>query len=222
MLPVRVVRVAHAGDTHHAFAITEEMARSAAERGTGIARRTPEYIAEKMCSGNAVIAIATDGTWAGFCYIESWSHNAFVANSGLIVNPEFRGRGIAKALKKEVFELSRKKYPRAKIFGLTTGLAVMKINSELGYRPVTYSELTSEDKFWEGCRSCVNVHILQQKERKNCLCTAMLFDPADKTTPEETQKWFGKKALALRRLLKIKAAKWLGTKKDKSQTLTKV
>ncbi|HRG91111.1 MAG TPA: hypothetical protein PLW44_18940, partial [Chitinophagales bacterium] len=63
---------------------------------------------------------------------------------------------------------------------LTTGLAVMKINSDLGYEPVTYSELTDDEEFWKGCQSCVNFQILQSKERKNCLCTAMLYDPAEK------------------------------------------
>jgi len=121
-----------------------------------------------------------DGTWAGFCYIETWGHGGFVANSGLIVNPQFRKSGLAKAIKKRVFALSREMYPEAKIFGLTTGLAVMKINSELGYEPVTYSELTNDENFWKGCQSCVNFDILTMKERKNCLCTAMLWDPVEK------------------------------------------
>ena len=83
-------------------------------------------------------------------------------------------------IKRTVFELSRKKYPDAKIFGLTTGLAVMKINSELGYEPVTYSELSQDEEFWKGCKSCVNYDILMSKDRKNCMCTAMLWDPVEK------------------------------------------
>jgi hypothetical protein len=138
-----------------------------------------------MREGKAVIALHNDGTLAGFCYIETWSHEQFVANSGLIVNPVFRKAGLAKAIKKRIFELSREKYPDAKIFGLTTGLAVMKINSELGYEPVTYSELTQDDNFWKGCQSCVNYEILTMKGRKNCLCTAMLYDPVEKQKQEE-------------------------------------
>ncbi len=164
----------------YAEQICDEMAESAKARGTGIARRTPEYITNKMLEGKAVIALHLDGTWAGFCYIETWSHGTFVANSGLIVNPAFRNRGLAKMIKKTVFDLSRKKYPEAKIFGLTTGLAVMKINSELGYEPVTYSELTQDEDFWKGCQSCVNYDILKSKDRKNCMCTAMLWDPVEK------------------------------------------
>ncbi len=156
------------------------MAESAKARGTGIAKRTPEYIQSKMDEGKAVIAITDDGTWVGFCYIEAWQHGKYVANSGLIVAPAFRKSGVATEIKRKVFELSRKKYPDAKIFGLTTGLAVMKINSDLGYEPVTYSELTTDEEFWKGCRSCVNFDILMSKERKNCLCTAMLFDPEKK------------------------------------------
>ena len=136
-------------------------------------KRTPEYIAQKIDEGKAVIAVTDDGTWVGFCYIETWE-GEYVANSGLIVSPAFRKSGVAKAIKQKIFELSREKYPDAKIFGLTTGLAVMKINTDLGYEPVTYSELTQDEEFWAGCKSCVNYDILMSKERKNCMCTAML------------------------------------------------
>lgn len=173
-----VIRVANAADTIWAQTICDEMEASAKSRGTGIAKRSPEYIKLKMLEGKAVIALSNDGEWAGFCYIETWGHGEYVANSGLIVSPQFRKGGLAKRIKLEVFALSRRKYPESKIFGLTTGLAVMKINSDLGYRPVTYSELTNDEEFWKGCRSCVNFEILTMKERKNCLCTAMLYDPA--------------------------------------------
>jgi GNAT superfamily N-acetyltransferase len=158
--------------------IAHEMESSAKARGTGIAKRDPEYIRQKMREGKAVIAFAADGTWAGFCYIETWSHGKFVANSGLIVAPPYRRDGLARLIKREIFKLSRQLYPDAKIFGLTTGLAVMKINSDLGYEPVTYSELTDDPNFWAGCKSCVNYDILTSKSFKNCLCTAMLYDPA--------------------------------------------
>jgi len=166
---------------HRVFAeeICNEMAESAKARGTGIAKRSPEYVGGKMADGKAVIAFHKDGSWAGFCYIETWSHGQFVANSGLVVSPKFRKVGLAHAIKEKIFELSRVKYPKAKIFGLTTGLAVMKINSDLGYEPVTYSELTQDEEFWKGCQSCVNFEILKMKERKNCMCTAMLYDPVE-------------------------------------------
>ena len=174
-------KVVVAGTEHFDFApmICEEMAASAKARGTGIARRTPEYLQQKMREGKAVIAFSLDGEWAGFCYIETWGHGKYVANSGLIVSPHFRKSGLARMIKRKIFDLSRTKYPESKIFGLTTGLAVMKINSELGYEPVTYSELTDDDAFWAGCQSCINFDILMSKERKNCLCTAMLYDPAE-------------------------------------------
>ncbi len=173
-----IVRVADPSDSIYSSLITDEMESSAKARGTGIAKRSPDYITQKMQEGKAVIAVTTDGTWVGFCYIETWE-GEYVANSGLIVSPPFRKTGIAKNIKQRIFQLSREKYPDAKIFGLTTGLAVMKINSDLGYEPVTYSELTKDEKFWAGCRSCVNFDILTQKERKNCLCTAMLYDPQE-------------------------------------------
>ena len=179
-----------ANEEHIGYAqiICDEMAASAQARGTGIAKRSPEYITEKIMEGKAVIALTKDKIWAGFCYIETWGHGKYVANSGLIVSPVFRKSGLAKKIKEKIFELSRKKYPEAKIFGLTTGLAVMKINSELGYEPVTYSELTDDEEFWKGCRSCVNHEILMSKERKNCLCTAMLYDPAEKEKEKSNEK----------------------------------
>jgi hypothetical protein len=181
------VRVATAADKHYAETITREMELSAQARGTGIAKRTPEYIQRKMDEGKAVIAVTSDGVWVGFCYIEAWQHEKYVANSGLIVSPEFRHTGVAKEIKKRVFDLSRQRYPDAKIFGLTTGLAVMKINSNLGYKPVTYSELTTDEEFWKGCQSCVNYEILMMKNRQNCLCTAMLFDPAKAEVPKPAE-----------------------------------
>ena len=174
-----IVRSATSDDTNYAETITQEMEESAKARGTGIAKRSPAYIEQKMKDGKAVIATTQDGQWVGFCYIEAWQHGKYVANSGLIVAPAFRKTGVATEIKKKIFQLSREKYPDAKIFGLTTGLAVMKINSDLGYEPVTYSELTTDEEFWKGCQSCVNYDILMSKERKNCMCTAMLFDPAE-------------------------------------------
>jgi hypothetical protein len=204
-----IIRVATAADTHFATTITDEMASSAKARGTGIAKRTPEYIEQKIQEGKSVIAVTTDGEWVGFCYIEVWEHNKFVANSGLIVSPAFRKTGVAKSIKKRVFELSREKYPDSKIFGLTTGLAVMKINSDLGYEPVTYSELTTDEQFWAGCKSCVNYDILMSKERKNCMCTAMLFDPADHYTPEETKQEFKQHSKLYERFMHIKQSRML-------------
>jgi len=200
--------VATAADEVYAATITDEMESSAKARGTGIAKRSPEYVAQKMAEDKAVIAVTPEGEWVGFCYIETWE-GEYVANSGLIVAPEYRKSGVAKAIKEKIFQLSREKYPEAKIFGLTTGLAVMKINSDLGYEPVTYSELTQDEKFWAGCKSCVNYDILMMKERKNCLCTAMLYDPKDHYEPQETKEHFEKKSKVYERFLKIKQSKFL-------------
>lgn len=154
---------------------------SAKQRGTGIAKRDVNYIVRKMEEGKAVICLRNDDQLAGFCYIETWSNANYVANSGLIVHPDFRKHGLAKMIKKKAFNLSKKLYPKAKLFGLTTSLAVMKINSDLGYKPVTFSEITQDDQFWQGCSSCVNYDILNRMKRVHCLCTGMMYDP--------TQKW---------------------------------
>lgn len=204
-----IIRVATQSDIDYAKTITDEMESSAKARGTGIAKRSPDYVANKMAEGKAVIAVTTEGKWVGFCYIEAWQHGEFVANSGLIVSPEFRKSGVAKQIKKRIFDLSREKYPTSKIFGLTTGLAVMKINSDLGYEPVTYSELTNDEEFWAGCKSCVNFDILMAKDRKNCLCTAMLFDPKDHYEPEETKQYFEENKSSFERLLRVKKNSFL-------------
>jgi hypothetical protein len=204
-----IVRVAHSGDASFANAITDEMASSAKARGTGIAKRSPDYVAAKINEGKSVIAYTEDGTWVGFCYIEAWQHGQFVANSGLIVAPAFRKTGIAKKIKQTIFQLSREKYPTAKIFGLTTGLAVMKINSELGYEPVTYSELTDDEEFWAGCKSCVNYDILMSKDRKNCMCTAMLYEPKQEEEIKEVAADFSNNSKLYERFMKIKQSKLL-------------
>jgi hypothetical protein len=174
------IRVADNSHKVYANEIAVEMENSAKARGTGIAKRSPSYLETKMEEGKAVIALTNEGKWAGFCYIEAWGHGKFVANSGLIVAPEYRQYGLARKIKQEVFKLSQAKYPESNIFGLTTGAAVMKINSELGYIPVSYSALTDDEEFWKGCQSCINYEILMSKNRQNCLCTAMLFDPKSK------------------------------------------
>jgi N-acetylglutamate synthase-like GNAT family acetyltransferase len=210
-----IVRVAIPGDIIYSSIITDEMALSAQARGTGIAKRSPEYISEKITEGKAVIAVTEDKKWVGFCYIEAWGHEKFVANSGLIVAPEFRKSGIAKTIKQTIFALSRDKYPESKIFGLTTGLAVMKINSDLGYEPVTYSELTDDDNFWAGCKSCVNYDILMSKDRKNCMCTAMLYDPKDHVAPEETAQEFKTNSKIYERFMRLKQSKLIKYLKKK-------
>ncbi len=201
--------------------ICDEMESSAKARGTGIAKRTSEYIKQKMLEGKAVIALTPEGEWAGFCYIETWEHGKYVANSGLIVSPTFRKSGLAREIKKKIFELSRSKYPEAKIFGLTTGLAVMKINSDLGYEPVTYSELTQDDEFWKGCRSCVNFEILTSKDRKNCMCTAMLYDPVEKAKNDSGKSAmdFKKNSKLYERWMRIKQFILLKTEKILSEKM---
>lgn len=177
------ILVANESHFRYASAICDMIKEAAKARGTGIAERQPEYIKGKMQEGKAVIGLKGQEV-AGFCYIETWSHNRYVANSGLIVNPSMRGLGLAKAIKRKAFELSREKYPEARLFGITTSLAVMKINSGLGYKPVTFSELTDDEVFWKGCQSCPNYDVLTRTERKICLCTGMLFEQSNNQTDE--------------------------------------
>ncbi len=198
--------IANASHFKYAQTICDTIADSAQVRGTGIAKRTPEYIKKKLENGNAVIALEGD-TFAGFCYIEVWGHEKFVANSGLIVHPDFRNQGLAKKIKKAIFELSITKFPNAKIFGITTGLAVMKINYDLGYKPVTFSELTDDPDFWKGCQTCKNFDVLTRTDQKMCLCTGMLYDPESATKKDKIVN--GK---AFKRLKSIKESLFLKKK----------
>lgn len=173
------IKVQVATQEHLAYVpeIEEAIIQASKVKGTGLAKRTTEYLSQKITEGKAVIGLTQSGKFAGFCYIESWGHKKFVANSGLIVIDKYRGQGLAMKIKNEAFKLSRKLFPDAKIFGLTTSLAVMKINSALGYKPVTFSELTDDEEFWKGCQTCSYYDVLFRTNRMHCLCTGMLFDP---------------------------------------------
>jgi hypothetical protein len=171
------VRIATINDIKYVDEIIKETEASAIARGTGISKRTPESVAQKMRDGKAVIALTSTGKWVGFSYFDTWQDGQYVSNSGLIVAPEFRQSGVARSIKDRVFKISRRSYPKAKIFSITSGTAVMKMNAQLGFQPVAFSEITKDDNFWEGCKSCPNYDILESKHKCNCLCTAMLFDP---------------------------------------------
>jgi hypothetical protein len=186
------IRVVNASREHLVYVpeIEEAIINASKVKGTGLAKRTKEYLSQKINEGKAVIGITESGKFAGFCYIESWSHKKFVANSGLIVIEEYRGMGLAMNIKQKAFKLSRKLFPDAKIFGLTTSLAVMKINSALGYKPVTFSELTDDEEFWKGCHTCSYYDVLFRTNRMHCLCTGMLYDPV-----KEKKRWAINKSL---------------------------
>ena len=175
------INVCVAEECHTRFAetICREIYISSLERKTGIAKRTPEYICDKIRAGKAVIAVSEDGEFAGFSYIESWGGKSFVANSGLIVAHAFRGMGIAKMIKEQTFLLSRRLFPDAKIFSITTGAAVMKMNYEFGFRPVPFTELTDDPDFWKGCEGCRHFEILKSHDYKMCICTGLLYDPKE-------------------------------------------
>ncbi len=200
-----IVQIANENHLLLADTICREMALSAQARGTGIAKRSPIYIMEKMIEGKAIIATTLAGEWVGFCYVETWDHGKFVANSGLIVSPEHRKSGIATRIKAMAFALSRDRFPEAKIIGLTTSLAVMKINSDLGYQPVTFSEMTTDEAFWSGCKSCANYDILTRTNRKHCLCTGMMYDPAEHKEELKKEKWnFLKESKLYERWMRLK------------------
>ena len=186
------IKVFVAGAEHEVYVdtILQTIADAAKVRGTGIAKRTHEYLTTKMKEAKAVIALSGD-RFAGFSYIETWGNKQYVTTSGLIVHPDFRGLGVAKKIKDMTFSLARTRWPHAKIFSLTSGAAVMKMNTELGYQPVTFADLTDDEAFWRGCEGCVNVDVLHRTGRKYCICTAMLYDPEEHLPakiPEEVRE----------------------------------
>lgn len=178
------VMVADPSHEEYVDTILETIREAAKVRGTGIAERTHEYVATKIREGKAIIALCGD-EFAGFTYIESWGNKQYVATSGLIVHPNYRGLGLARRIKNASFRLARMRWPKAKIFSLTSGAAVMKMNTQLGYVPVTFDDLTDDEAFWKGCEGCINYSILKEKKRKFCICTAMLYDPAIHKGEEE-------------------------------------
>lgn len=171
------VMVADASHEVYVDTILDTIREAAKKRGTGIAERTHEYVATKMKEGKAIIALCGN-EFAGFTYIESWGNKQYVATSGLIVHPKYQGIGLAKRIKQASFRLARLRWPWAKIFSLTSGAAVMRMNTQLGYVPVTFADLTDDEAFWRGCEGCVNVDVLKRTGRKYCICTGMLYDPA--------------------------------------------
>ena len=174
------IEVVVADESHEKYVdtILETISEAAKVRGTGIAKRTHEYLLKKMREAKAVIALDGD-RFAGFSYIETWQDKKYVTTSGLIVHPDYRGRGLAKRIKDMTFTLARIRWPHAKIFSLTSGAAVMAMNTQLGYKPVTFADLTQDEAFWKGCEGCVNVDILHRTGRKYCICTGMLYDPEE-------------------------------------------
>ena len=177
---IEEIEVVVADSSHEKYVdtILETIAEAAKVRGTGIAKRSHEYLVTKMREAKAVIALKGD-RMAGFSYIETWGNKHYVTTSGLIVHPDFRGKGVAWRIKEMTFTLARTRWPHAKIFSLTSGAAVMTMNTRLGYKPVTFADLTDDEAFWRGCEGCVNVDILRRTDRKYCICTAMLYDPEE-------------------------------------------
>ena len=185
------VMVADESHVKYVDTILQTIADAAKVRGTGIAKRSPEYVATKMREAKAVIALEGE-RFAGFSYIETWGNKHYVTTSGLIVHPNYRGLGLAKRIKNLTFTLARVRWPHAKIFSLTSGSAVMTMNTQLGYHPVTFNDLTDDEAFWRGCQGCINHDVLERTGRKFCICTALLFDPDEhlpaKISPEVMER----------------------------------
>lgn len=178
-----IVRIATSEDYKYIGVIIEEMTLSAAKRGVHIIPRTPEYIMEKMNAGLAVIAINPENDeWVGFCCIEVWAHGKYVANSGLIVSPQYRGIGISRDIKITLFKQCRSKFPAARLFSLSTSPAVQHVNEELGYKVIPHADMLKDKFFLQGCTSWVNYVGLMNDKELSTRYVAMVFDPFRQVT----------------------------------------
>ncbi|MFH6988639.1 GNAT family N-acetyltransferase [Flavobacterium collinsii] len=211
-----IIEKARCSHTYWIKEICEATLLAAKARGIGISECAPELLEAQMKKGDAVIAFTSDGRWAGFSFINSWENESYVSNSGLVVAPEFKHTELAKKIKIKIFELSREKYPNARIFSLTSDLSVVKMYHELGFKQVSSSELTSKEVFWKSCKSCVNCPVLMNRERKNCLCTAMIYDSKHDTAVVDQNKkdvvLKDKVLLEELRLIKIRSLNFLSIK----------
>ena len=170
------VVVANESHKHYIPDILSAIYEASQVKGNSIVMRDPDYLAQKMREGKAVIALC-EGAFVGFCYLECWQDEQFVANSGLIVRPEFRGQGVATRIKQQIFEQCRKLFPDASIFGITKSEAVIRMNTKLGFERVGYDQLTHDPKFWKGCDTCPNYPVLQANQGKSCHCIGLLYRP---------------------------------------------
>jgi len=173
------VRRAQEQDIVHAAIIAFYIEQAGEDIATGICKREISFIITKIQSGDAIMAFTSDGAWAGFCYLQQWN-DGYVSSCGLVVHPLHRRNNIARYIKQEVMELAKEKYPGADYFSLTTAKAVMKLNTDLGYETVTYSEVSRDEAFWSACKTCVNHNILLRNNQQKCLCTAMRFQSFNK------------------------------------------
>ena len=69
---IRIV-VAEAAHEIYVDTILATIEEAAKKRGTGIAKRTHEYVATKMKEAKAILALDGD-KFAGFSYIETWGN----------------------------------------------------------------------------------------------------------------------------------------------------
>jgi ribosomal protein S18 acetylase RimI-like enzyme len=140
-----------------------------------IARRHPEFLEAKIQSGQAVFAL-DDHDLVGFGYFSDWDYGRFVSHSGLIVKPEYRGRGLGRRLKLALLKASRQQFPHAVLMSLTTSPEVKAMNLKLGFQVVPIEELTTDAAFWAGCKSCCRYTETLAKGLK-CCCEGMVLRP---------------------------------------------
>lgn len=171
------LRFATVYDQQYANDIAHEINISALLRKVAIAPRNGDYIFQKMIDGLAVIAIDnTTEEWAGFCALDVWDHQKYVANTGLIVKPKYRGKNLSDLLKHKLFELARIKFPSAKVFSLTNKEKIKKVNIDLGFKEVETREIMLDPYFNTGMNSWVDfIELLKQSDESGH--KAMVFDP---------------------------------------------
>ncbi len=146
-----------------------------ASKDFDIARREVDFLASKIRSGRAALALLGKKL-IGFGYWSDWEDGKFLSHSGLVVIPAMRGHGLGRHLKAVLFETSKARRPDAVLMSLTTSPTVRAYNEALGFKPCSLDDLTDDPAFWEGCKACRNYAEVQAKGLR-CCCEAMILRP---------------------------------------------
>ncbi len=168
------VRQATAADDVYAEAASQLIQK--ASKDHDIAERSPDWLRGKIRGGKAAVALQGDQL-IGFGYFSDWQDGKFVSHSGLVVDDAFRGHGLGRRLKQQLMAGTRRLFPDATMMSLTTSPAVKAMNLSLGFRVVPLDQLTSDQSFWDGCKTCRNYAEVQARGER-CCCEGMIL-PAE-------------------------------------------
>lgn len=171
-IDVRVSRSSDVAFVPHITALLEEAQRG----GAIIAIRPTDYLEGAIREKRAIVAVQ-GATLVGFAAAHAWESGKYVSHSALVVAPEFRGRHLARRIKRLLLDLTHKRWPDAAVMSLTLSHHVERMNQELGFETVPYCDLTKDPEFWKGCDGCIHQPHLKRNQQQDCHCWAGLLVP---------------------------------------------